>query len=205
MSYHAYAGIGSRETPKHILTVMDHIARYLFTEGWTLRSGGANGADIAFGKAVEEEIIKAGKEDTFIKHMEIYLPWRGFNNNPSPLHPARIPFSEQEIEISSRMHPAWSKCSPSARLMHQRNLRQIIGCEAVNGPTVVPVKFVVCWTPGGKLAGGTAQAIRIAESCNIPVINFGKATTNQELEALVLEVDKLQTAAKAKNQPATVQ
>jgi hypothetical protein len=37
-----------------------------------------------------------------------------------------------------------------------------------------PVKFVVCWTPGGKVVGGTGVAIQIAHKNNIPVINLFK-------------------------------
>ena len=43
-----YAGIGSRETPDHVLETMASAAQYLGKEGFTLRSGGAKGADTAF-------------------------------------------------------------------------------------------------------------------------------------------------------------
>ncbi len=44
-----YAGIGSRETPPHVIRLMGRIAERLACEGWTLRSGNAPGADQAFG------------------------------------------------------------------------------------------------------------------------------------------------------------
>ena len=59
-------------------------------------------------------------------------------------------------------------------------------------------KFVVCWTPGGQLKGGTAQALRIATALNIPIINLGTATSAQELEALMLKVDELNNNLKGK-------
>ena len=43
-----YAGIGSRETPVNILYMMKKLARALGKSDWTLRSGGAKGADSAF-------------------------------------------------------------------------------------------------------------------------------------------------------------
>lgn len=193
MTYLAYAGIGSRETPAHILKIMHHIGAYLFTQGWTLRSGGADGADKAFEAGVDHQWDFDERAD---EGKEIYLPWKGFNHSTSPLHPENIPFSQQEIELSASMHPAWHRCSPAAKKLHQRNLRQILGCEAVNGPEVTPIKFVICWTEGGKLKGGTSQALRIAQSCQIPIINLGSATNPQELEALVLKVDELQNQAK---------
>ena len=68
----------------------------------------------------------------------------------------------------------------------------------MHGPEVTPVSFVVCWTEGGLLKGGTAQALRIATALNIPIINLGSAQTAQELEALVLAVDELQADLKNK-------
>ena len=181
-----YSGVGSRDTPEHILNIMHHIGAYLATQGWVLRSDAANGADASF----EEGALHVEGET------EIYLPWNGFNHHKSELHPGKYPFSTKEKQFSAKFHPAWNKCSPSARLMHQRNLRQIIGMEAIHGEMVQASKFVVCWTPGGQLKGGTAQALRIATFLNIPIINLGSATNAQELEALVLKVDEVQNQMK---------
>ena len=63
---------------------------------------------------------------------------------------------------------------------------------------MTPVSFVVCWTEGGLLKGGTAQALRIATALNIPIINLGSAQSAQELEALVLAIDELQASFKDK-------
>ena len=158
-----------------------------------LRSGAAQGADTAF-----EDGAKAHDPNA---RQEIYLPWVGFNHHPSDLHPRNIPFSQAEMDLSAQMHPAWDKCSPSARLLHQRNLRQLVGCQAVCGEQVVASKFVVCWTENGLMKGGTSQALRIAQACNIPIINFGAANPLAEhLEAFVLEVDRLQNQFKAEFQ-----
>ena len=62
-----YAGVGSQDTPEHILNIMHHIGAYLATQGWVLRSGAASGADASF----EEGAIHGEGE------MEIYLPWGG--------------------------------------------------------------------------------------------------------------------------------
>lgn len=183
-----YAGIGSRETPENILNIMHHIGAYLATQGWTLRSGAASGADASFEEGAKHE---GGKT-------EIYLPWKSFNHHDSELHPAKYPFSEKEKTFTGKLHPAWKKCSPTARLLHQRNTRIMVGMEAIHGEMVVMSKFVVCWTPQGLLKGGTAQALRIATAFNVPIINLGSATTAQELEALVLKVDELNNNLKGK-------
>jgi len=49
-----YAGIGSRETPPEIQTVMTDIARHLKGRGVILRSGGAGGADISAMRGIEK-------------------------------------------------------------------------------------------------------------------------------------------------------
>ena len=183
-----YSGVGRRDTPEHILNIMHHIGAYLATQGWILRSGAASGADASF----EEGALHVEGET------EIYLPWGGYNHHTSDLHPGKFNFSSEEKRFSAKFHPAWNKCSPSARLLHQRNTRIMLGLEAVHGEMVQASKFVVCWTPQGLLKGGTAQALRIATAMNIPIINLGSATTAQELEALVLKVDELQTQLKSK-------
>ena len=81
-----YAGVGSRDTPDHILNTMHHIGAYLATQGWVLRSGAANGADTFF----EKGALHVGGE------AEIYLPWKGFNHHKSELHPGKYPFSTKE-------------------------------------------------------------------------------------------------------------
>ena len=45
-----YAGIGSRATPQAELEAMTEAAKMLSEKGYTLRSGGAKGADTAFEK-----------------------------------------------------------------------------------------------------------------------------------------------------------
>lgn len=197
MTYLPYAGIGSRSTPRHILDIMCSLAAHLCEQGWILRSGGAHGADAAFEAGVDAYVESSSIPvlmPTAFK--EIYLPWAGFNNNPSPLHPGAYPFSEQEIELASQYHPAWNRCSPAAQKLHTRNLRQIVGHPSVAGPIVQLSKFVVCWTENGAVTGGTSQALRMAMSMHIPIINLGKARNASELEALVLEVDKLQAKLK---------
>ena len=142
-----YAGIGSRQTPLDILHQMDHIAYELAGRGYTLRSGGADGADKAFERG------SCGK-------CEIYLPWRGFNGNHSKLFTP----TPAAMKLASQIHPAWGRCSEGARKLHARNCHQILGLDLQT-----PVEFVVCWHNG---TGGTLQAVRLAELHSIRVINL---------------------------------
>lgn len=149
----AYAGIGSRETPENVLNQMHAIAVWLQREGFTLRSGGASGADTAFerGAGVKKQIFR-----------------------PHHATPAAL-------ELASRFHPAWYRCSEYAQKLHARNGFQVLGSDLVS-----PSDFVVCWTKDGKASGGTGQAIRIAEHHGIPVFNLHDATAEARMRAAVL-------------------
>lgn len=148
----AYAGIGSRSTPPDILRLMTKAALHLDDRGGVLRSGGAAGADSAFELGV------------YSKRKEIFLPWRLFNRNPSPLWPP----SQRAMDLAAHFHPAWDRCSNAARSFHARNSHQVLGVNLDD-----PVKFVLCWTPGGEDVGGTAQALRLARAYGIYVLNLG--------------------------------
>ena len=75
--------------------------------------------------------------------------------------------SETE-RIASEVHPTWDRCNEWARGMHSRNCHQILGYDLQS-----PVDAVICWTPDGKIQGGTATAIHIAMKYDIPVFNLG--------------------------------
>lgn len=113
-----YAGIGSRQTPDHILKLMEDIAVVLAQRGWLLRSGLAEGADQAF--HVGATMAKGQQEN--------YIPWKGFNGaNAQAIVAPDLPNWEDALGISSQFHPAWDKCSEGAKKLHGRNLYQIAG------------------------------------------------------------------------------
>jgi len=145
-----YTGIGSRETPDDILKLMTKIAKYLYHLDYTLRSGGADGADTAFE-------IGAGEKK------KIYLPWRRFNNSDVPF--VKIP--DEAYKIAAQFHPVWDRLKEYSKHFHARNAMQILG-ENLNEPT----DFVICWTKKGKITGGTGQALRIAIAYDIPIFNL---------------------------------
>lgn len=149
-----YTGIGSRETPQEVLRSFMRIAKYLAKEGYTLRSGGADGADLAFEHGC---YMASGK-------MEIYLPWKEFNGSKSNL----VVSEGKAFEIAAKYHPYWHNLKDGAKKLQARNSHQVLGLD-LNTPS----SFVICWTKGGKDIGGTAQAIRIARDYKIKVFNAG--------------------------------
>lgn len=169
-----YTGIGSRRAPPDILERMTAAAGRLARMGYTLRSGGAEGADTAF---------ELGAGDM----KEIYLPWRGFNNNPSPLHPP----SSEARDLAASVHPAWGNLSPAAKKLMARNSHQVLGAALKS-----PSRFVLCWTPDGAeneaqrghKTGGTGQAIALADRNSIPVFNLARPDAGERLLEFIMSV-----------------
>lgn len=158
-----YAGVGSRETPQDVLKTMWKIARYLADKGYTLRSGGAKGADTAFENGCDS--VRGSKEIFYAN-----------NNKGTSMLAEVIPLAEQ---IASSVHPAWDRCNEYARKLHTRNVAQVLGADLKH-----PVDFLVCWTKSGKKIGGTSTAISIAEMNNIPVFNLYFESDLQKLREL---------------------
>lgn len=158
----SYTGIGSRETPKNVLELIKVIAKKLAMQGYTLRSGGANGADTAFEQGCDQ--VTGAKE--------IYLPWKGFNKNASTLF--NIP-PQAAIIAAELCGNRWKHMKRSVQQLMARNTMQVLGKNLDT-----PSDFVICWTQDGcsnvdnrtKQTGGTGQAIALASLNNIPVYNL---------------------------------
>ena len=169
-----YAGIGSRKTPPHILAKMGKVAERLEARGYTLRSGGADGADTAFERGCDRK--------------QIFLPWTGFNKNASPLNTV----TRDAMDVAAAVHPAFYRLADTARKLMARNSYQVLGPDLRT-----PSDFVVCWTPDSvetevdrtRDTGGTGQAIALAHRWNIPVFNLAKPDALDRL-ANVLGVER---------------
>jgi hypothetical protein len=170
-----YAGVGSRETPKDILVLMEQLANRLREDAFVLRTGHAPGADQAFERG-------AGAA------AQIFLPWAtfeqdvAFNASRDPEKPEVVNYPKifdgptaEAADIVYRIHPMWDSLKPGARKLHARNAHQILGPLPQSRPT--PVEFVICWTPDAAIVGGTATAIKIAKERDIPVWNLADEDT----------------------------
>lgn len=160
----SYAGIGSRSTPFDIQLLMRDIAGALESD-YILRSGGADGADDAFFEGVTPELRKT--------RTQIFLPSKCFRRHEAPLQgcidATKLPAWPKALETVDRYHPAPDRLTPYARRLMARNAMQVLGPNLDD-----PVSFVVCWTPGGELVGGTSQALKIAMDYGISIRNLGK-------------------------------
>ena len=139
---------------------MTGVAKFLASQKFVLRSGHADGADMAFEDGVSNPELK-----------EIWIPWLGFNGSTS----TRLP-SNDAFLLAARLHPHWKKLKQGAQKLHARNGHQILGDDLQS-----PVSFVICWTEDGLVSGGTGQALRIAAEWGIPVFNLFNATDRSQL------------------------
>lgn len=146
-----FAGIGARDTPIEVLEQMTDIGMGWTADGWTLRSGGAKGADSAF------------EEGAF---------------NANCIDPGMCPTAEifkandcttAAAILASMYHPNWNACSEYVRKLHGRNAQILLGRDLKT-----PVDLVICWTPNGFITGGTGQSIRMANGLSIPVLNLAR-------------------------------
>lgn len=159
-----YAGIGSRRTPDSILELISKISSRLDLLGYTLRSGGAVGADLGF------ETCSTSKIVFYADHAEV-----------SGKRPCRIEYAPADIEFMEgfvrKHHPVPMALKSLPRKWMRRNTLQVMA-HNLSGLELPRVDFVLCWTPDGSLdgasrsAGGTGQALRIARHHGIPVFNL---------------------------------
>ena len=121
-----YAGIGSRSAPFDVCTKFRDVARKLEEKGFTLRSGGAIGADQAFEQGVTQPKMK-----------EIFR-WKQCTENAE--------------KLASTIHPAWDRCNDVARKLHGRNLQIILGAE-LSMPVSFVVAWTLDPNKGGTRTG----------------------------------------------------
>ena len=162
----AYAGIGSRETPEDILGLMVAIAKVMQERGYIMRSGAAIGADSAFEAGITDDSMK-----------EIYLPKKGFEGRfDGILLSGAVYDKAQEMALQNHPNPdalfydkkPGGRSKPKfAALAHTRNMAQVLGRNLDKKAMVI-----LAYTPDGAASGGTGQAIRVAESLGVPVLNL---------------------------------
>lgn len=172
--YKAYTGIGSRQAPQDILTLMTCVAANLEYKGFTLRSGGADGCDTAVYNGV-------------IRKAEIYLPWDGFNNlekgGEQFFVPSEFENYDDTYDMMVELVPYHAKLSAGTQALHRRNIYQVLGKD-LNTPS----KFVLYWAEESKkgiVAGGTRIAVDLARSRDIPTFNLYKDVDYQRVTKLL--------------------
>lgn len=153
-----YTGIGSRETPSDICSLMTKISRRLEKKGYILRSGGAKGADLAFQEGVQKI------QNTIIYYAYTSIPDWAF----------------EKVNEYTDKNRNFDTFAPYARKLLARNMMQVLGEDGTT-----PSKFLICWTPQGKEVGGTRYAMRCAKAHGVPIFNLGIPEDRERLERFV--------------------
>lgn len=165
-----YAGIGSRETPDPILRIMRRLGKILCDMRYRLRSGGADGADLAFHLGARDSSL------FYTVGAEIFIPWNGFSDLFEDTNEGIInagyfrdtnPKAE-EIAIAAR--GTSNGLTRGGLMLQTRNAYQVLGRDLEN-----PVRLVICYAEvksNGRVRGGTNTAVQIARQRNIEVINL---------------------------------
>ena len=171
-----YAGIGARATPAETQELMTQVAAELGAQNFTLRSGGARGADQAFEAGAN--LANSPKQ--------IFIPNDGFNGRTSGVDSASADIPRRAFDIAAEHHPSWDRLKPATQALHARNTLQILGphCDQ-------PVDFVLCWTADGRDSGGTGQALRVARAYNIPIANLGGPDAPRDVDAVLEKLGPL--------------
>jgi hypothetical protein len=186
-----YAGIGNTSTerngtefPKKGTEEYERIAQdikeaieYLEKEGYTLNSGGAEGADTLFESFVKDKTKK-----------QIIIPESGHRDQSIPINERNdIVFTNLDPkhkktaeDVAREIHPTGNTLSPIAMEYQRRNTMQVFGPDLNT-----PVDFVLYYAKDidGSIIpdGSTGQAVELARRKGIPVINITNANWKQDL------------------------
>lgn len=142
--------------------------------GWTLRSGGADGADTAFEDGWWDN--RSDRDATYTANdYECFIPWAGFNGHELSSHdgcnivPNGALLARAE-GIASKIHPAWDRLKQGAKKLHTRNIYQVLGPHLNN-----PSSFLICYAEVDKQGtpkGGTRTAWVCAKENGVECFNL---------------------------------
>jgi hypothetical protein len=167
---------------------------------FTLRSGGAKGADQAFELGwldwyANQSPWPSGEN----VRAEIYIPWDGYEKHDrdglfgATKSPKDVHFKvwEQAEQLAAKIHPAWDAkredgtpvLTQGAKTLHTRNVFQVLGPHLDN-----PSTMLICWakvTRGGNISGGTATAWKLARQHGVPCFNLAKPEDYARIQKFV--------------------
>jgi len=159
-----YTGIGSRKITKREEKTISGIALYLKRNDFTVYSGNASGADVTFQRGSGGNCV-------------VFVPWKSFNESVyNYIDESKFSVCIEEskdreaYESVEKFHPNPRALTRAGRNFMARNYYQVMGYGEY------PVsEFVVCCADEdryGEVTGGTGQAVRIAKSLGLPIINI---------------------------------
>lgn len=172
-------GIGTREPPKPALKwVSDHAGQFS-KYGYVLRSGHADGMDLAFERAW----------NCFNGRQEIFVPDLTFNN--AHRSDNLIAITDEEMEFAWNILEDTGVClwrhnlKPFVQRLLARNVLQVLGRD-FSSPSDCVVYY--CKLKDNKPTGGTAYAVNLATALSIPSYHIGTASQRIDCECYLVRL-----------------
>lgn len=174
-----YAGIGSRTITPRETAIIKKVAFELSKKDFILFSGNAVGSDIAF------QIGSQGK-------CVLFLPKQNYNNHQYNVNNSLDHYDLGDSELGKKaisLHPNKNSLGKYDIQYMCRNYHQVAGYAKYP-----PASLVICCATYTivenkmQVSGGTGQAVRIANSKNIPIINIRDPDWLPKLKTLVKEI-----------------
>jgi hypothetical protein len=158
-----------REFPHEAKTSLYNIASKLIAKGITVR---VNGDDKPFVDKL------AALSD---KHIEIYLPWKNFNEIQSKFYYNTL----TSKHLANKHFQGWEKIPDPVKSILARNVRMIFG-DKNNSITLC----LITWSKDGasrvsevtKETGKSSFVIKVAGTYGFPIINISKPNAENVLE-----------------------
>ena len=171
-----YAGVGKRMVPQAVLRECRRLGEYLAKLGWTLRSGGADGCDLAF--EVGCDLVNGDKEIYLVERLHSKLSnWaEEMKINPRP-EGRTFEISPLAYDIAMEHHPVPDRLGYYAKQLMARNSHIVLGADLQS-----PVDMLVCYLYPSARHGGTKQSVRLANHYGIPVFNLLDQESVAEVE-----------------------
>lgn len=177
-----YAGVGSRDTPDGVLELMRRFGKAAGEAGWTLRSGGAEGADSAFEFGCDQA---EGRKRIF------YATEGDIEESGNPNGHHGVAAHPEHLRTVDQYHPKPSLLSGYVQRLMARNSAQVLGFNLDR-----PANLLVCWTPDGatswehtsKSTGGSGQTIRIACDYGLVVSNLYWPESRSLIKSLISSI-----------------
>lgn len=168
-----WTGVGTREPTPEAEAVMTLVGVGLNSApeyGFVLRSGKAKGSDTCFQLGTMASLYTKEK-----RYMEIYTPWKNFENPKVPdlydISLSSLPTSlvNEAWDYVKQVHPNYKNLTPGERKLHTRNVFQVLGKD-LQTPSMF-VLMCATWASDHSVFGGTNTAFQVARMFDIPVLN----------------------------------
>lgn len=165
-----WTGIGSRGIDQRTYDIMFKIGQEMAKQGYILRSGNAQGSDMAF----ETGVCSVDPSLT-----DIWIPWKSFGTKNKGVNysvPSVGDFNnvakflkEPRKGYPNGILPWYDKMSQGAQKLHCRNYFQVLGN---NGKLSKVCIYAAPEDDKGNIMGGTRTAVEIARYYGVPTFNL---------------------------------